>query len=1083
MASIQGVYLALFGRPADPTGLAFFNGVTQNGQNLTAIGDLAASAEYQTRFTGLTNAQIINSIYQSLFNRDADLAGLTFFANALATGSLNINNIAIAIFDGAQGSDVTIRNLKVDAATAFTAAIDTTEEFIGYQGTAAAASARAFIAGVTATAPTADQVNAAVAAATVSGSSPIGQTITLLSTIEAVEGTVNNDVINGVINVPGGGAPDQSTFNVGDSIKGGSGTDRLNLTIATANNPGPVDLNSVEQVYVRNLSGGTRTVDTATFVGTTQLWNDRSTAAGQVNWNNVGKDVILGADGTSAEVQVTYSSNTLFSGTADQQTFALTNAGSATTSPTNDQVVFSATNGGTIETLNVVSNGTSNAANLNNFANAKSVVVTGDGAIELSVSPSANLTTVDASAAKGGVTLLNNGANLGAAGNVTVTGGAGNDTFTVDVSGGKAIIAGGAGNDVVTLVAANAFAATDSAKGGEGTGDVVAFTSAGQAGAFAGLASDIRANVSEFEIVRLTGAANTDFKISNISGANSLQAGSTGASTVSGFASGATIELRDATNSSGILQVGMTNATNAGTDTDTLNLKLNANLTAAGEITSQLGVAGINVLNISTADRDNVTSATVGTGTVGTLAGYNVALTNAADLTSVVVTGDRTLTVSGSGNVGLSTFDAVAATGNVTLNLSGFTGTQGVTYKGGTAIDNFQGTRFGDVVEGGAGNDVIFGRGGNDTINGGAGNDIIAGDGINPSQQTTSATFNVGAANYQAGEQLSVVIAGTTVTTGAFGGATTPANAAIALAAAINATGTLTAAGLIATANAGDVNLVTTGAAFTVDVGGVGGVVNQAANTVEVDVFNLATDGNSFAISFNGSQVAISAAATADQAGAAIVAQLTPAVLATIGATAAAYDPATNLLSITGPATGAAINVTATTNGAPIALDGTSVAGVANPTNVVTFTNTAAGAPGVDVMTGGDGNDVFRFFSAADSLVTGTDTITDMNFGSASAGGAVDRIELTAASGFTGNAITVVNGGAAIAGVGASLTAAVNAVTGVGGLLNANNSAGLVSFGADTYLVVSNGDGSSTGDLVVKVTGLTGSLDASDFFA
>ncbi len=53
MASIQGVYLALFGRPADPLGLAFFNQATNNGANLTAIGDLSASAEYQARLPAI----------------------------------------------------------------------------------------------------------------------------------------------------------------------------------------------------------------------------------------------------------------------------------------------------------------------------------------------------------------------------------------------------------------------------------------------------------------------------------------------------------------------------------------------------------------------------------------------------------------------------------------------------------------------------------------------------------------------------------------------------------------------------------------------------------------------------------------------------------------------------------------------------------------------------------------------------------------------------------------------------------------------------------------------------------------------
>ncbi len=134
MATIQGIYIALFGRPADPSGLAFFNQETMEGQDLTAIGDLASTPEYQERFEGATNSVIINTIYQDLFNRDADAEGLAFFTAALASGQFGINNIAIAIFDGAQNDDVIVRDNKVAAADAFTAQIDTGTEIIAYQG-------------------------------------------------------------------------------------------------------------------------------------------------------------------------------------------------------------------------------------------------------------------------------------------------------------------------------------------------------------------------------------------------------------------------------------------------------------------------------------------------------------------------------------------------------------------------------------------------------------------------------------------------------------------------------------------------------------------------------------------------------------------------------------------------------------------------------------------------------------------------------------------------------------------------------------------------------------------------------------
>ncbi len=39
MASVQGVYLALFGRPADPAGLAYWTAQSKNGTDLSKIID------------------------------------------------------------------------------------------------------------------------------------------------------------------------------------------------------------------------------------------------------------------------------------------------------------------------------------------------------------------------------------------------------------------------------------------------------------------------------------------------------------------------------------------------------------------------------------------------------------------------------------------------------------------------------------------------------------------------------------------------------------------------------------------------------------------------------------------------------------------------------------------------------------------------------------------------------------------------------------------------------------------------------------------------------------------------------------
>lgn len=153
MATIQGIYVALFGRPADPAGLAFFNEATNNGADLTAIGDLASTAEYQDRFTGMSNTEIVNSIYQSLFERDGEPAGVDFWVEQLESGALNINTIAIAILDGAQGDDLATVNAKIAAANIFTARLDLDEEVEAYVGDDAAQVGRDFINGVNTSTP------------------------------------------------------------------------------------------------------------------------------------------------------------------------------------------------------------------------------------------------------------------------------------------------------------------------------------------------------------------------------------------------------------------------------------------------------------------------------------------------------------------------------------------------------------------------------------------------------------------------------------------------------------------------------------------------------------------------------------------------------------------------------------------------------------------------------------------------------------------------------------------------------------------------------------------------------------------
>jgi len=166
MATIQGIYVAIFGRPADPAGLAYWNTETNNGADLSKmISTLSATDEFKALYDGKSNTEIITAVYQSLFGRAPDAAGLAYYLQGLEDGTLNITSIAVSIVDGAQGGDKTIVDNKIVAADAFTASLDTQAEIDAYVGTDAANAGRAFLTPVNgdpATIPTQEAVDAAI---------------------------------------------------------------------------------------------------------------------------------------------------------------------------------------------------------------------------------------------------------------------------------------------------------------------------------------------------------------------------------------------------------------------------------------------------------------------------------------------------------------------------------------------------------------------------------------------------------------------------------------------------------------------------------------------------------------------------------------------------------------------------------------------------------------------------------------------------------------------------------------------------------------------------------------------------------
>lgn len=136
---IQTLYLAYYGRPADPRGLAYWKEKLywQEGRADENEGDLSQiidafgnSKEYLDRFGNLPMDDLINGIYQQAFGRDAEPAGLAHYMYLLGMGKASLADITLRILDGATGDDVVVIDNRVTVASEFTAMVEQLEAHI-----------------------------------------------------------------------------------------------------------------------------------------------------------------------------------------------------------------------------------------------------------------------------------------------------------------------------------------------------------------------------------------------------------------------------------------------------------------------------------------------------------------------------------------------------------------------------------------------------------------------------------------------------------------------------------------------------------------------------------------------------------------------------------------------------------------------------------------------------------------------------------------------------------------------------------------------------------------------------------------
>ncbi len=716
---LQELYVAYFGRAADPTGLDYW---TKKGISTADFAaDMYAQAEFKDAYGSLSTEAQVNQIYKNLFDREADVDGLNYWTLEINLGNIKLAEIANHLIYAAQNNagsetDKTALTNRTNAAVAYTAKVkESTTAILAFQAQSTdpwvagvnITEAVSYLSGIDAdTAHTAAGVASSVSTITANGTPSEAKSFTLTTGIDSFTGGNAADTFTAA-NTATNAA--NQTFNTGDSLVGGGGSDTLDATIGVAATYQANNVSGIETI--NGTFGAAGTISLLGSTGVTTVNSNASTAAA-IFTNIASTDVALKATSTDQNATYTFTS-TAVSGTADSATLTLSNVTAGTHTIAG------------IETLNIVSSGGPNALTALTAAAATTINVSGGQTLDLGTF-NAVATTISAAEATAGLTVISN--NTSAA---TVTGGSGNDvvTFTEDTAAANKFV-GGAGDDKVTFTAN--LGTTDSISGGAGTDTLIIEDDSNATG----YSTPTTRIIDGFEKLEIGTALAASLTVANI------QEGITEVIFDDDVATGLTLTLEAGTQQVEFEAAAFADGesftvTDTGSATnDTLTFE-NGLATASVWTDVDLTINGFetfNVLTTSTGAKStqNIDDITMTPDTGGT-ATFKASGTN--KLTTAAITADvidaSGLTAASSGStftmgtpVGVESITGSA--GNDTL-----TGDASSSIDGGAGSDSITGGSGNDTLVGGAGADTITSGAGNDTISAGAGNDTITvGDNI-----------------------------------------------------------------------------------------------------------------------------------------------------------------------------------------------------------------------------------------------------------------------------------------------------------------------------------------------------------------